>query len=117
LLTKQFQFSIENRITSPKQYRFLFSCAKRFSTSSFTFYLWANEHLVARLGVVVAKRNQKKAVARNRTKRLVRESFRLNKQRLCGFDLVVVARRSIDSMSSLAVRQDLERAWDRIKPC
>lgn len=114
---KQFQFSSENRITAPKQYRFLFSCAKRFSTPGFTFYLRANDHLVARLGVVVAKRNQKKAVARNRTKRLTRESFRLNQQRLAGFDIVVVARRGIDSLSSVALRQDLARAWDRITSC
>ena len=47
----------------------------------------------ARLGVVVAKRNVKLAVARNRLKRTVRESFRLQQSCLTGLDIVVVVKK------------------------
>lgn len=49
---------------------------------------------LARLGIVVAKRNVKLAVARNRIKRLVRETFRQQQQRLDGLDIVVVVKKN-----------------------
>lgn len=48
----------------------------------------------ARLGIVVAKKNVKLAVARNRLKRIVRESFRLQQQSLHGLDIVVVIKKN-----------------------
>lgn len=45
-----------------------------------------------RLGIVVAKRNVKLAVKRNKLKRMIRESFRLQQQLLMGLDVVVVVK-------------------------
>jgi|GEM_PF-3976772 len=42
----------------------------------------------ARLGMAVAKKCAKRAVDRNRLKRLARESFRQHKHSLAGFDIV-----------------------------
>lgn len=47
----------------------------------------------ARLGLVVAKRNVKLAVARNKLKRLIRESFRRQQVQLNGLDVVVVVKK------------------------
>lgn len=44
--------------------------------------------------MVVAKRNVRLAVARNKIKRLVRESFRQEQQRLQGLDIVVVIKKN-----------------------
>lgn len=46
----------------------------------------------ARLGLVVGKKHLKKAVDRNRFKRLVRESFRHHQEQLKGLDIIVLAR-------------------------
>ncbi len=46
-------------------------------------------HVEARLGVVVAKKLLKRAVDRNRVKRVVREQFRLHRGNLPGVDMVV----------------------------
>ena len=46
-------------------------------------------NIEARLGVVVAKKLLKRAVDRNRVKRVVREQFRLHRSDLFGIDLVV----------------------------
>ena len=53
----------------------------------------ASEQPQARLGIVVAKRNVKLAVDRNRLKRLVRESFRQQQEHLGGLDIVVIIKK------------------------
>lgn len=53
-----------------------------------------------RLGVIVAKKNVAKAVQRNRIKRLIRESFRLSKNRLHTADLVVLSRKGPQNLNN-----------------
>lgn len=49
-----------------------------------------------RLGVTVSKKALKNSVDRNRFKRVVKEVFRLNKQKLEGcYDIVVIARNGV----------------------
>ena len=43
----------------------------------------------ARLGLIVGKRVAPRAVDRNLARRIIRESFRVNRRRLPNFDLVV----------------------------
>jgi ribonuclease P protein component len=85
------------------------------------------EHLEttpARLGLVVAKKHLKRAVDRNRFKRLVRESFRSHQEQLAGLDVVVLARngaiRSIRSQeqnveNTESVEELLTKAWRYIQ--
>jgi ribonuclease P protein component len=65
--------------------------------------------LTARLGVVTGKRVGN-AVARNRARRLMRESFRLHQHELSGpVDLVLVARPSIAGKKFADVERDFLR--------
>ncbi len=65
--------------------------------------------LAARLGVVTAK-TVGNAVARNRARRLLRESFRLHQHELAGpVDLVLVARPSIAGKKLAEVERDFLR--------
>lgn len=71
----------------------------------------ANGGSSARLGTAVAKKVLKRAVDRNRVKRLVRESFRLKQHDLAGLDLVVMCARGIDPSNKQQLRVSLDKHW------
>jgi len=67
-----------------------------------------------RLGITVTKKVGK-AVERNRIKRMVREFFRLNRQRISGnWDINIIAKTRAAGMSSETVGQSLQDIFDRI---
>lgn len=68
----------------------------------------------ARLGLIVAKKNEKRAVGRNRIKRLVRDSFRHNKDKLAGYDIVFLARQGIKELDNPTLSKRVEKAWDQL---
>ena len=73
-----------------------------------------NSQNVARLGLVVAKKNIKLAVQRNRFKRLIRESFRLKQQQLVGLDIVVLARRDFDTLDNSTATKIFDGLWNKL---
>jgi len=69
-----------------------------------------------RLGVVASKRTFRRAVDRNRAKRLLREAFRLNHAHFkANHDLVVVARRRILDARCQEVEREFVRLLRRAK--
>lgn len=73
-----------------------------------------NNRGYARLGLVVAKKNLRLAVDRNRFKRIVRESFRLKHQQLPPIDAIVLARRGADKIPNLKLHKMLDKLWKRV---
>jgi len=71
-----------------------------------------------RIGIVVAKRNAKRAVDRNFIKRAVRDSFRNNKAKLPANDYVVILKRpgkfAKMSLQRNKVSQQLIATWQAI---
>lgn len=63
------------------------------------------------MGLVIAKKNVRLAVQRNRAKRLMRESFRHHQQLLEGLDIVILARRDLDKLDNAALTSCLETLW------
>lgn len=68
-----------------------------------------------RLGLVFSKKNVRRAVDRNRLKRLVRESVRLQQQRLPGVDIVVLARRGAHELDNATLHRQLLGMWRRLE--
>jgi ribonuclease P protein component len=69
------------------------------------------EEEIARLGLVIAKKHVQLAVARNRIKRLIRESFRLQQHHIRGIDAIVLARRGIDQQSNQIILNTINKQW------
>lgn len=66
-----------------------------------------------RLGIAVSRRVSSKAAVRNRIKRQIRESFRLNRAQLAAMDYVVLAKPSAATMDRAQLRSALENLWQR----
>lgn len=71
----------------------------------------------ARLGLVISRKHVPSAVARNRIKRVSRESFRLLKAQLCGWDIVVIGRSGVGKKTKLELRTALAWHWKKIERC
>lgn len=70
--------------------------------------VYAPSDASSRVGVAVTKKAERLAVKRNRIKRLIREVFRLHRSRIAGnFDIVVVAKGDMQSLSYELVRKEL----------
>lgn len=65
----------------------------------------------SRLGLAIAKKRAKRAVDRNRIKRIARESFRHNRKQLVGYDAVVMNKDHAASASAIELRQSLDTLW------
>lgn len=69
---------------------------------------------VSRLGLVIAKKNVRKAVQRNRVKRLVREWFRQLPDTAHPVDMVFLARRGVDELDNEALSSILREQWRKL---
>jgi ribonuclease P protein component len=67
-----------------------------------------------RAGVIVSKRTFRRAVDRNRAKRLLREAFRLSRHRIApDVDVILIARAGIADKNCQDVMRDLETVCRR----
>jgi ribonuclease P protein component len=74
-------------------------------------YSKEEEKEVARLGLVIPKKHIRLAVERNRIKRLIRESFRVQQHHLSGIDAIVLARRGMDQESNRIIFNMINKQW------
>jgi len=87
---KQFSFPKEKRLVSNKQFKAVLALGRRLSNELLTLYIAENNCGYPRLGVSVGK-SCGNAVVRNRLKRLLREAFRQNQDRIpAGFDYLLM---------------------------
>lgn len=106
-----FSFTYRERLHQARQFRRVFDRARRSSSTMFTLLSRQNTMGYPRLGMVVAKRNARRAVDRNTVKRMIRESFRSSKAGLAASDYVVILKRPIGTVPRDSLRQQLTGLW------
>ncbi len=88
--------------------------SRRISVRHFLAEFSPNEQATCRLGQAVSRRVSKRAVDRNRIKRLVRESYRHARSELPCVDILMIARTSAVDTASAELRQDLTNLWKKL---
>lgn len=113
------RFSRQQRLTQPSDFKNVFArpCVKQ-GDANMLILGRQNKHKTARLGLAVAKKQIKRAVARNRFKRLARESFRHHLNIIKNLDIVIVARAGAEQKSNRELLEILSKNWHRLnKKC
>jgi ribonuclease P protein component len=104
-----------NRLVS-SQYKTVFGQKNSLYGQTMAVWVAASNDADRKVGVIVSKRTFRRAVDRNRAKRLMREAFRLTAPSLVtGVHLVLVARPGIKDKSCADVMKDFERVAKRAK--
>lgn len=109
-----YQFTRLQRLLKPSEFKNVFDQACKSGDNYFTVLARTNALTTARLGLVIAKKKIREAVARNRVKRLIRESFRLHQHGLIGIDCVVLAKEGIDKIDNQTLTGALTTHWQKI---
>ncbi|KAB7624229.1 ribonuclease P protein component [Alkalilimnicola sp. S0819] len=107
-------FPRRRRLTEATCFKRVFAGAIKIGGQYFTVLCLPNGDTEARLGMAVSKRCAPRAVDRNRLKRQVRESFRLEHARLPGVDIVVLAKPAARQADNAQLRKALGRQWQRL---
>lgn len=106
-----------NNITSLKRnndFRRLYSRGNSYAGGYTVVYMSKNRIGTNRIGFTVSK-SLGKAVVRNRSKRLMRESYRLLSDRLLqGYDIVIVARNRAVGKTQPQIMKDIEYAMRKL---
>jgi ribonuclease P protein component len=106
-------FSPDQRLHRPAEFGRVFAEPARSSDRFFTVLARPSGHSTARLGLTVARRVAKRAVDRNKIKRLARESFR-HQLALPHWDFVVLARAGADRAERRVLRASLDRHFEQL---
>ena len=107
-------FSRSNRLVHAQQYRQVFEHNFRIRDEYITLLIGHQRGDQPRLGFAIAKKQVKRAVDRNRLKRLFRESFRLNQQDLPDVDMVIMVRQNILKLTHSEIYLRLNKLWQKV---
>ncbi|MGQ7846655.1 ribonuclease P protein component [Granulosicoccus sp. 3-233] len=102
------------RLLTGADYSQVFKQNKRYSDKYWTILVRRNESGLSRLGLAIAKKRAKRAVDRNRIKRVAREAFREQRPSLSGLELVVMNRDAACHASARDLRDAIDRLLSKM---
>ena len=102
------------RLLTARDFARLRICSRRVGTRNLTAEVAMSETGDARMGLAVSRRVSKKAVRRNRIKRIARDSFRHHRALLPALDILVIARGSADLQDNPTLHAEFAHLWRRI---
>ena len=110
---ERLRFPREARLLKAADFRAVFRTGRRARVGLLQARLRPNGKGRARLGLAVSLKATRRAVVRNRVRRQLRESFRVNQHRLAGLDVVVSLSRP-PGRGAIDLRPRLPRLWSEV---
>jgi ribonuclease P protein component len=108
------RFQRSQRLRRPAEFQAAYRQGRRFGNELLSATVRPNDQPSARLGLSIAARTVGDAVNRNRLRRQIRESFRLQQQQLPPVDIVIGAREAARGATAGALRASLQVLWKQI---
>jgi len=115
VIVSGYHFSRDQKLLTADHYKNVFAKAQRFGNYSFTVLVRKNELKHPRLGMAISKKSAKRAVDRNRIKRIFRESFRVNQHKLPSVDIIAMSKPSAIKLDNSEMRKQIETQWHFIR--
>ncbi len=97
-----------NRIRKTREMNKVYKLGKTIHTSTLVIKFFEDSKI--RIAFVISKKISKKAVDRNRIKRVLREFLRLNMERLKTGDYMINAKTRIAALDNASIRLELDHA-------
>ena len=108
---QRFKLPRDLKLLTAENYQDVFSKAERFGNYSFTVLARPNDLNHPRLGLAISKKCAKRAIDRNRIKRLFRESFRLNQHKLPSVDIIAMCKPSAIKLTNNEMHEQIDKQW------
>jgi ribonuclease P protein component len=113
-LKSSYSFPASFRLKSDEEIKAVLAYAKKYWYRSLSVFVTPNTLEHPRLAIVISKRYVAKAVARNRLKRIIRESFRLNQDKITSNDIIIFGYRGIATLTNSELEQCLLKNWQKL---
>lgn len=111
MIIATFRFAKRSRLRSQSDFANVFSKSFKIHGQGFTLFFRPNVYGYPRLGLAISRKVSTRAVIRNRVKRAVRESFRLNQAKIGAFDIVFIGQPALATTTSPVFYTALQKAW------
>lgn len=102
------------RLLHGAEFEACFATRQRIAGRYFLIHWVRSPRGLARLGLAVSRKVDRRAVIRNRLKRILRDHFRRHHALLPGLDLVVLPKREACAASTAQLQGDLQQLWQRL---
>lgn len=110
-----FGFSKAKHLVKTDEISSVFSFNSRVSSEHYQVLAKPGAKQFARLAVIVSKKTVRLAHARNYTKRVSREIFRLQQHQLSGLDMVIRIRKSFSAAEYAVIARELRELLNRVR--
>jgi ribonuclease P protein component len=111
---KQFSFTKKDRILKRREFLQLKRCGKSIQDSNFIAIYSSGKRRKSRIGITVTKKLGN-AVKRNKIKRLIREHFRVNRDKIAEFmDINIIAKKKAGEVSADMIFKSIDRIYEKM---